>query len=55
MTSIQRFVQITAAFDPEATRALGQAFDTAFVTANRKDVEQPLGGMLMHAVACIDH
>ena len=29
MTSIQRFVQITAAFDPEATRALGQAFDTA--------------------------
>jgi plasmid stabilization system protein ParE len=29
MTSIQRFVQITQAFDPEATRALGQAFDTA--------------------------
>ena len=29
MTSIQRFVQITAAFDPEATRTLGQAFDTA--------------------------
>ena len=29
MTSIQRFVQITAAFDPEATRTLGQAFDMA--------------------------
>ena len=27
MTSIQRFVQITQAFDPEATRVLGQAFD----------------------------
>ena len=27
MTSIQRFAQITAAFDPEATRTLGQAFD----------------------------
>ena len=27
MTSIQRFVQITQAFDPEATRILGQAFD----------------------------
>jgi hypothetical protein len=29
VTSIQRFVQITAAFDPEATRTLGQAFDMA--------------------------
>jgi hypothetical protein len=29
MTSIQRFAQITQAFDPEATRILGQAFDTA--------------------------
>jgi hypothetical protein len=29
MTSIQRFVQITQAFDPEATRTLGQAFDMA--------------------------
>jgi hypothetical protein len=29
MTSIQRFVQITAAFHPEATRTLGQAFDMA--------------------------
>ena len=29
MTSIQRFVQITQAFDPEATRAPGQAFDMA--------------------------
>ena len=29
MASIQRFVQITQAFDPEATRVLGQAFDTA--------------------------
>jgi hypothetical protein len=27
MTSIQRFAQITAAFDPEDTRTLGQAFD----------------------------
>ena len=25
----QRFVQITQAFDPEATRVLGQAFDMA--------------------------
>jgi hypothetical protein len=29
MASIQRFVQITQAFDPEATRTLGQAFDMA--------------------------
>ena len=29
MTSIQRFVQITQAFDPETTRVLGQAFDMA--------------------------
>ena len=29
MTSIQRFAQITQAFDPEATRVLGQAFDMA--------------------------
>ena len=29
MTSIQRFVQITQAFDPEAARTLGQAFDMA--------------------------
>ena len=29
MASIQRFVQITQAFDPEATRSLGQAFDMA--------------------------
>jgi hypothetical protein len=29
MTSIQRFVQITQAFDSEATRSLGQAFDMA--------------------------
>ena len=27
MTSIQRFVPIKQAFDPEATRVLGQAFD----------------------------
>jgi hypothetical protein len=35
MTSIQRFVQITAAFDPEATRTLGQAFDTAYALLGR--------------------
>ena len=29
MTSLDRFVQVTAAFDPEATRTLGQAFDMA--------------------------
>jgi hypothetical protein len=29
MASIQRFAQITQAFDPEATRVLGQAFDMA--------------------------
>jgi hypothetical protein len=29
MASIQRFAQITQAFDPEATRLLGQAFDMA--------------------------
>jgi ribosomal protein S9 len=29
MASIQRFVQITQAFDPKATRSLGQAFDMA--------------------------
>ena len=29
MTSIQRFVQTTQAFDPDTTRTLGQAFDTA--------------------------
>jgi hypothetical protein len=29
MTSIQRFAQITQAFDPEAIRTLGQAFDMA--------------------------
>ena len=29
MACIQRFVQITQAFDPEATRVLGQAFDMA--------------------------
>ena len=35
MTSIQRFVQITAAFDPEATRTLGQAFDMACALLGR--------------------
>ena len=35
MTSIQRFVQITAAFDPEATRTLGQAFDMACALPGR--------------------
>ena len=29
MASIDRFVQVTAAFDPVATRTLGQAFDMA--------------------------
>jgi hypothetical protein len=29
MASIQRFAEITQAFDPEATRTLGQAFDMA--------------------------
>jgi hypothetical protein len=29
MASIERFVQTTQAFDPEATRTLGQAFDMA--------------------------
>ena len=29
MAPIQRFVQITQSFDPEATRVLGQAFDMA--------------------------
>ena len=29
MASIQRFAQITQAFDPEANRVLGQAFDMA--------------------------
>ena len=35
MTSIQRFAQITAAFDPEATRVLGQAFDMACALLGR--------------------
>ena len=35
MPSIQRFVQITAAFDPEATRTLGQAFDMACALLGR--------------------
>jgi hypothetical protein len=35
MTSIQRFVQITAAFDPEDTRTLGQAFDMACALLGR--------------------
>ena len=30
MLSIQRFVQITEAFDPETTRTLGEAFDMAY-------------------------
>ena len=29
MTSIQRFVQTTQAFDPDTTSTLGQAFDMA--------------------------
>ena len=29
IVSIQRFAQITQAFNPEATRVLGQAFDMA--------------------------
>jgi hypothetical protein len=33
--SIQRFVQITQAFDPEATRVLGQAFDMACALLGR--------------------
>ena len=35
MTSIQRFAQITQAFDPEATRVLGQAFDMACALLGR--------------------
>ena len=42
MTSIQRFVQITQAFDPEATRALGQAFDMACALLGR--TPQPTSG-----------
>ena len=35
ITSIHRFVQITQAFDPEATRTLGQAFDMACALLGR--------------------
>ena len=35
MASIQRFAQITQAFDPEATRVLGQAFDMACALLGR--------------------
>src|SRR4029077_18193705 len=35
MTSIQRFAQITPAFDPEATSVLGQAFDMACALLGR--------------------
>ena len=35
MASIQRFAQIMQAFDPEATRKLGQAFDMACALLGR--------------------
>ena len=40
MTSIQRFAQITAAFDPEATRVLEQAFDMACALLGRSPSRQ---------------
>ena len=49
MASIQRFAEITQAFDPEATRTLGQAFDMAcareceiVMTAGPKSCSAPL-------------
>jgi hypothetical protein len=35
MTSIQRFVQTTQAFDPDTTSTLGQAFDMACALLGR--------------------
>ena len=35
MTSIDRFIQITAAFDPDTTSTLGRAFDMACALLGR--------------------
>ena len=44
MTSIQRFVPITQAFDPETTSTLGQAFDMACALLGRTPADSGSGG-----------